>query len=131
MTRDRMMFLATLALLLAWILSGSASPDAINVAYRTVNYDGNGNVTVPGGVNLPAGQQLGFSGPGGTTYLVGNGDTGCIEQWKNNKLGWQMCDGGVIPPDCPTDTSAFGFGEMCKDQISRHLRVHVTSVETF
>lgn len=87
--------------------------------------------SVAASVCVAAGLNLNLEGCTGDTYLVKDLDTGCMQQWKDGTLGWQLCNGYVVPPDCGTDTSTVPFGGMCKDQATGRVRLRATAIEVF
>jgi len=64
--------------------------------------------------------------PGTGTYLRKDADTGCWQEWQDGALGWQLCQDGVVPPDCAA-TGPLEFGKFCKDQMSGEVRIKTGS----
>ena len=72
-------------------------------------------------VQFPAGLRFSSSSttaPSSDVFLKKDADTGCLQEWKDGTLGWQLCSNRVIMPDCSSGTPTLEFGGFCKDQTS-------------
>ena len=49
-------------------------------------------------------------------HLRYDADTACWQTWQDGSLGWQLCSGRNIPPDCIAGANPLEFGAMCKNQ---------------
>lgn len=77
------------------------------------------------------GQKINLEGWGGDTYMIFDADTRCLQQWRDGALGWQLCNGYVVPPPCSSYRGNYPFFALCGDPDTGNLMVKAHAVVPF
>jgi len=76
------------------------------------------------------GRQIKFVGPKGDTRILTEWPERSLHFYRGEKLIFQIHDGFVVVPTCPSDTHMMPFGAICKDVQDGKLLVRASSVKT-